>query len=95
MAPRRTRYDEMVRAGITRRKALDEVGLVRTCCRARMLAHVPMEDDLARFPASDVSLDEVATTLSRTVRHSRVVSCDTRHSCVVSDDHAIQDVDKG
>lgn len=59
------------------RDVLDRLGILRPCCRIQFLTHVDTSRDLARFSASDTSMDDVGTRLYRMVRHARRVSCTT------------------
>ncbi len=42
-------YLEQVENGTTRKKALDDLGLSRYCCRAVFLGHVDLIDTTAQF----------------------------------------------
>ncbi|MAG91418.1 DNA-directed RNA polymerase subunit N [Candidatus Woesearchaeota archaeon] len=43
------RYNERVNKGEERKKALDDLGLDRYCCRAMLLGHVDLIDTAAQF----------------------------------------------
>ncbi len=42
-------YQEKIKSGEPKKKALDEVGIERYCCRAAFLGHVDLIDIVARF----------------------------------------------
>jgi len=42
-------YNDKVKKGEERKKALDELGLERYCCRTIFLSHVDLIDDSALF----------------------------------------------
>ena len=58
------------------KRALDDLGLTRMCCRRMLLSHVPVVDDLIAFPAVDQVLDECGTVLMCETHEERIVSCD-------------------
>ncbi|RLJ03039.1 MAG: DNA-directed RNA polymerase subunit N [Candidatus Aenigmatarchaeota archaeon] len=43
------RYQEMIRKGVKPKKALDDLGLERYCCRSLFLTHVDVIDDVMKF----------------------------------------------
>jgi len=45
-------YKQRIEAGEERKKALDELGLKRYCCRALFMGHVDLLDTVARFKRS-------------------------------------------
>ena len=45
-------YQEKIKKGESKKKALDELGLERYCCRAVFLGHVDLIDTIARFKKS-------------------------------------------
>ena len=45
-------YLEKIKNGESKKKALDELGLERYCCRALFLGHVDLIDTIARFKKS-------------------------------------------
>jgi len=42
-------YGKKIKAGEERKKALDDLGLKRYCCRAMFLGHVDLVDDASQF----------------------------------------------
>ncbi|MBN1645607.1 DNA-directed RNA polymerase subunit N [Candidatus Woesearchaeota archaeon] len=42
-------YNEKVKKGEEPKKALDDLGLTRFCCRAQFVGHVDLIDDAAKF----------------------------------------------
>jgi DNA-directed RNA polymerase subunit N (RpoN/RPB10) len=46
------RYQNKLKNNITPEKALDELGLVRYCCRTMLLSHVELIDELLDFKES-------------------------------------------
>ncbi len=42
-------YNKKVQAGSTKKKAMDEAGLKRYCCRALFLGHVDLLDEISVF----------------------------------------------
>ena len=42
-------YQERIAKGEDKKKALDELGLERYCCRAMMLGHIDLIDSAAAF----------------------------------------------
>lgn len=42
-------YKDRLSKGMDRKKAFDELGVVRYCCRAMMLGHVDLIDEAAPF----------------------------------------------
>ena len=45
-------YKERVEKGEDRKKVLDDLGLIRYCCRALFLGHVDLIDTIAKFKKS-------------------------------------------
>ena len=45
-------YKKKVESGEDKKRALDELGLERYCCRALFLGHVDLIDTIARFKKS-------------------------------------------
>ncbi len=43
------KYKEQVANGVDRKKAMDELGLERYCCRALFMGHVDLLETVARF----------------------------------------------
>jgi DNA-directed RNA polymerase subunit N len=45
-------YKKRIDAGDDKKKVLDELGLVRYCCRAALLGHADMLPEIAKFKKS-------------------------------------------
>ena len=45
-------YNEKIKNGENKNKALDELGLERYCCRALFLGHIDLIDTISRFKKS-------------------------------------------
>jgi len=43
------KYVEKTKAGESRKKAMDELGLERYCCRSLFLGHVDLIEDISQF----------------------------------------------
>ena len=46
------KYLEKVKAGESKKKAMDDLGLERYCCRALFLGHVELIDTISQFKKS-------------------------------------------
>lgn len=77
LAHLRERYEALVASGTSPQDALDNMNLKRMCCRVKMIAFVPMHEDLKRFSADDCILDDAGTTLMRHSNAPRRVCCST------------------
>ncbi len=42
-------YEERVKSGEERKKVMDDLGLERYCCRATLLGHIDLIDQIAKF----------------------------------------------
>jgi DNA-directed RNA polymerase subunit N len=42
-------FKEKVASGETKKKAMDELGVERYCCRAQFMGHVDLLEEVARF----------------------------------------------
>lgn len=51
-------YKKELASGKSPKKALDELGLTRYCCRSLFLTHVDMIDELSRFKARTIPTKE-------------------------------------
>jgi len=65
------------REGETLRAVLDDLGVVRVCCRTAFIAFAPVHEDTKRFSARDLVLDDLGTRYCQFVAHQRVVDCGT------------------
>ena len=45
-------YNEKIKNGENKNKALDELGLERYCCRALFLGHIDLIDTISKFKKS-------------------------------------------
>ena len=43
------KYEEEVKAGKSKKEAMDHVGLERFCCRALFLGHIDLLDDISVY----------------------------------------------
>ncbi len=43
------KYNELLKKGKSEKEALDELGITRYCCRAHIISHKPLVEDIARF----------------------------------------------
>lgn len=57
------------------KRALDNLGLGRVCCRRMLLTHVPIDEDTVVYAKTDVMLDECGTKLFAEVVGERTASC--------------------
>ena len=62
------------------RRAFEELGVERVCCRRMFLGHVDLLEDLVQYPNVDTPIDDNGTVLKREARAVRVVSCDRRRA---------------
>ena len=71
-----TEFEKFTNTGMSTEDALKKIGVVRICCRTRIITHVNLYEDFKKFPCVDSVLDDCDSTFYRKVDNSRRVRCD-------------------
>lgn len=68
------------------RSVLDDMNIMRICCRIAFITKTETAEDMMAFGAKNTVIDDIGSTLNRYVENRRRVACDTGAISTIHDE---------